>query len=165
LSIPFPYSMLWTMPHRWNSQNIHSRNSHERAARITYSMFFFKQHISLCQQVLHGPWSIGYISLYSNKFYKNEPWVSPCYIHFRSCNCGFVFCHDFLKILVEVGEWIKYMEKQILPKTDFPFKSYNKKLVFCEEWAASFLTRHKGKKLFFPNPCGQLLRNFLHMFS
>jgi hypothetical protein len=41
--------------------------------------------------------------------------------------------------------------KQFLPKTDFPFKSYDKKLVFCEEWAASFLVGHKGKKLFFPN--------------
>jgi hypothetical protein len=52
------------------------------------------------------------------------------FYHFRSCNCGFVFGHDFLKILKEVGEWIKYMGKQILPKMDFPFKSYDKKLVF-----------------------------------
>jgi hypothetical protein len=26
------------------------------------------------------------------------------FYHFQSCNCGFVFCHDFLKILMEVGE-------------------------------------------------------------
>jgi hypothetical protein len=60
---------------------------------------------------------------------------------------------------------MKYMGKQVLPKTNFPFKSYDKKHVFCKEWASSFLARHKGKKLFFPNPCGQLLQNFLHMFS
>jgi hypothetical protein len=73
------------------------------------------------------------------------------FYHFRSSNCGFVFGHDFLKILVEVGKWIKYMEFFYLSKIDFPFKSYDKKLVFCEEWAASFLVGHKGKKLFFPN--------------
>jgi hypothetical protein len=60
---------------------------------------------------------------------------------------------------------VKYMGKQFLSKTDFLFKSYDKKLVFCEEWAASFPTGHEGKKLFFPNPCSQLLQNFLHMFS
>jgi hypothetical protein len=37
---------------------------------------------------------------------------------------------------------------QFLSKTNFPFKIYDKKLVFCEEWAASFLAMHKGKKPF-----------------
>jgi hypothetical protein len=36
-------------------QNIHSRNGHEKATSIAYFMFFFKWHISLCQQVLRGP--------------------------------------------------------------------------------------------------------------
>jgi hypothetical protein len=52
------------------------------------------------------------------------------FYHFRSCNCGFGFGHDFLKILVEVGEWIKYTGKHIWLKTDFPFKSYDKNLFF-----------------------------------
>jgi hypothetical protein len=57
------------------------------------------------------------------------------------------------------------MGKQFLPKTDFPSKTYDKKLDFCEEWATSFPAGHKGKKLLFLNLCGQLLQNFLHMFS
>jgi hypothetical protein len=73
------------------------------------------------------------------------------FYHFRSCNCGFVFCHDFLKILVEVGEWTKYMEKQILPKTNFPFKSYDKKLVFLQRRGSFFPCRaYKEKNLSFP---------------
>jgi hypothetical protein len=43
------------------------------------------------------------------------------------------------------------MEKQFLPKTDFLFKSYEKKLVFfCKEWVASFFGGHKEKKNSFP---------------
>jgi hypothetical protein len=85
------------------------------------------------------------------------------FIIFGHAIVALFFGHDFLKILVEVG---KYMGKQFLSKMDFPFKSYDKKLVFfCEEWAASFLTGHKGKEHFFPDPCGQLLQNFLPMFS
>jgi hypothetical protein len=87
------------------------------------------------------------------------------FYQFRSCNCGFVFGHDFLKILVEVEEWIKYMEKQILPKTDFPFKSYDKKLVFLQRMGSFFSYRAQGKKNFFSNPCSQLLQNFFHIFS
>jgi hypothetical protein len=41
------------------------------------------------------------------------------------------------------------MGKQILPKMDFPFKSYDKNLFFCEEWTASFLAMHKGKNFSF----------------
>jgi hypothetical protein len=55
------------------------------------------------------------------------------------------------------------MEKQFLPKTDFPFKSYDKKLIFSkvmEEWAAFFPVGYKEKRPFFPNLCGQLLQNF-----
>jgi hypothetical protein len=33
-------------------------------------------------------------------------------------------------------------------------------LFFCKESVASFPARHKGKKLLFPNLCGQLLQNF-----
>jgi hypothetical protein len=44
------------------------------------------------------------------------------------------------------------------------FSIMTRNLFFCEEWAASFPAMRKGKKLFFPNPCGQLLQNFLHMF-
>jgi hypothetical protein len=39
---------------------------------------------------------------------------------------------------------------QFLHKTDFLFKSYDKKLVFCEKWIASFLAGHKGKNFSFP---------------
>jgi hypothetical protein len=35
----------------------------------------------------------------------------------------------------------------------------------CKECVASFPTGHKGKKLYFPNPCGQLLQKKLHMVS
>jgi hypothetical protein len=52
------------------------------------------------------------------------------FYHFWSCNCGFVFSHDFLKILMEVEKRIKYMGKQFLSKMDFPFKSYDKNFVF-----------------------------------
>jgi hypothetical protein len=51
------------------------------------------------------------------------------------------------------------------PKWTFHSKVMTRNLFFCEEWATSFLAGHKGKKLFFPNPCSQLLQNFLHMFS
>jgi hypothetical protein len=57
----------------------------------------------------------------------------------------------FFENLSGGGEMNKVHYKQFLPKTDFPFKSYDKKLVFSKKWAASFPTRHKGKKLFFPN--------------
>jgi hypothetical protein len=87
--------------------------------------------------------------------------------HFTTFNhaIGFVFGHDYLKLLVEVGKWIKYMGKQFLPKTDFPFKSYDKKLVFLQRMDSFFPYWVQGEKLFFSNPCGQLLQNFLHMFS
>jgi hypothetical protein len=61
--------------------------------------------------------------------------------HFRSCNCGFVFGHDFLKILVEVGIQIKYLKKQFLLKMDFPFQSYDKKLVFLQRMGSFFFCR------------------------
>jgi hypothetical protein len=51
------------------------------------------------------------------------------------------------------------------PKRTFHSKVMKRNLFFCEEWVASFFAGHKGKKLFFHNLCGQLLRNFLHMFS
>jgi hypothetical protein len=70
------------------------------------------------------------------------------FYHFYSCNCGFVFGHDFLKVLLEVGKWIKYMEKQFLPKTDFPFKSYDKKLVFLQRMGNFFPCWAQGKKAF-----------------
>ena len=38
-------------------------------------------------------------------------------------------------------------------------------LFFCKEWVASFFARHKGRKNFYLDLCGQLLWNFLHMFS
>jgi hypothetical protein len=53
-----------------------------------------------------------------------------CHLPLSVIQFGFVFGHDFLKILVEVGKWLKSMKKQFLPKTDFPFKSYDKKIVF-----------------------------------
>jgi hypothetical protein len=40
------------------------------------------------------------------------------------------------------------MEKQCLPKIDFPFKSTDNKLFFDEEWTASFPAMHKEKKTF-----------------
>jgi hypothetical protein len=52
------------------------------------------------------------------------------------------------------------MRKQFLLKTDFPFKSYDKKLVFLQRMGSFFPCWAKGKKTFFPNPCDQLLRNF-----
>jgi hypothetical protein len=75
-----------------------------------------------------------------------------------------VFGHDFLKFLVEVEKLIKYMEFIFLPKTDFPFKSYDKKLDFLQRMGNFYPCQTQGKKRFFPNPCGQLLQNFLHMF-
>jgi hypothetical protein len=52
------------------------------------------------------------------------------------------------------------MGKQILPKTDFPFKIYDKKLVFLQRMGSFFPCRAQGKKLFFPNLCGQLCKTF-----
>jgi hypothetical protein len=69
------------------------------------------------------------------------------FYHFRSCSCSFVFGHDFLKILVEVGKWITYMGKLFLPKTDFQFHSRN--LIFCEEWAAFFPLDTREKNFYF----------------
>jgi hypothetical protein len=59
----------------------------------------------------------------------------------------------------------KIHEKQFLPKIGFPFKSYDKKLVFLQRIGNFFPCWTQGKKLLFPNPCSQLLQNFLHMFS
>jgi hypothetical protein len=117
-----------------------------------------KKKTLLYEQILHLSHCI---------FFKpSRPMViNVSFCHFRSRNCGFVFGHDFLKNLVEVRKWIKYMGKLFFTQNDFPFKSYDKKRVFCKEWAASFPAKHKGKKKFFSNLCGQLLRNFLHMFS
>jgi hypothetical protein len=42
------------------------------------------------------------------------------------------------------------MEKQFYPKRTFHSKVMTRNLFFCEEWAASFLARHKGKNLSFP---------------
>jgi hypothetical protein len=44
-------------------------------------------------------------------------------------------------------------------------KLWQETCFFGEEWAASFPAGYKGKKHFFPNLWGQLLQNFLHMFS
>jgi hypothetical protein len=55
-----------------------------------------------------------------------------------------------------------YGKTKFYPKRTFHSKFMTRNLFFCEEWAASFLAGHNRKKLFFPNPCGQLLRNFLH---
>jgi hypothetical protein len=55
--------------------------------------------------------------------------------------------------------------KTILSKSDFPFKSYDKKLVFLQRMGNIFPTKHKKKNLFFSNPCGQLLQNFLTLLS
>jgi hypothetical protein len=62
------------------------------------------------------------------------------------------------------GEMNKVHGKTFLPKTDFPFKSYDKKLLSLQIMT-SFPAGYKGKKLFFPNLCSQLLQSFLHMFS
>jgi hypothetical protein len=51
------------------------------------------------------------------------------------------------------------------PKQTFHSKVMTRNLFFGEEWIASFPTVHKGKKLLFPNPCDQILQNFLYMFS
>jgi hypothetical protein len=40
------------------------------------------------------------------------------------------------------------MGKQFLPKTDFPFKSYDKKLVFLRRMGGFFPYRAQGKKTF-----------------
>jgi hypothetical protein len=50
-------------------------------------------------------------------------------------------------------------------KWTFHSKVMTINLFFCEEWVAFFPIGHKGKKLFFPNPCNQFLQNFLHTFS
>jgi hypothetical protein len=54
------------------------------------------------------------------------------------------------------------MGKQDLPKTDVPFKSYDKKLVFCKEWVASFLAGYKGKKTFLSQ---SVLSTFAKLFA
>jgi hypothetical protein len=41
------------------------------------------------------------------------------------------------------------MEKQFLPKMDFPFKNYDKKLVFLRRMGKFFLCWAQGKKAFF----------------
>jgi hypothetical protein len=51
------------------------------------------------------------------------------------------------------------------PKLTFISKVMTRNLFFCKEWAAFFSIGHKGKNLFFLNPCGELLLNFLYMFS
>jgi hypothetical protein len=57
------------------------------------------------------------------------------------------------------------MGKQFLPKMDFPFKSYDKKLAFLQSMDNFFPWWAQGKKKFFPNPCGQLLQNILYKFN
>jgi hypothetical protein len=42
------------------------------------------------------------------------------------------------------------MEKQILPKTDFPFKSYDKKLVFAKNGQLLSLPSTREKNFSFP---------------
>jgi hypothetical protein len=69
------------------------------------------------------------------------------------------------KFLLEVGKWIKYIGKQCLLKMDFPFKSYDKKFIYLQRMDSFFPYWVQWKNLFFPNPCAQLLQNFLHMFS
>jgi hypothetical protein len=58
------------------------------------------------------------------------------------------------------------MGKSFLPKTDFPFKSYDKKLeFFVKNEQLLTMSGTREKNFIFSNPCGQLLQNFLHMFS
>jgi hypothetical protein len=61
---------------------------------------------------------------------------------------------------MEVGKLIKYMEKQFLPKMDFPFTSYDKKLVFLWRIGNFFPWWAQRKKAFLSQSCGQLLWNF-----
>jgi photosystem II stability/assembly factor-like uncharacterized protein len=42
----------------------------------------------------------------------------------------------------------KYMRKQFLTKIDFPFKSYDNKLVFLRRMGSFFFNRAKGKFYF-----------------
>jgi hypothetical protein len=70
------------------------------------------------------------------------------FYHFQSCNCGFVFGHDFFKNFSGGGGMNKVYGKQILPKMDFPFKSYDKKLVFLQRMGSFFPCRAQGKKYF-----------------
>jgi hypothetical protein len=87
------------------------------------------------------------------------------FYHFWSCNYGFVFGLDFLKILKEVGKWIKYKGKQFLPKTDFPFTSYDKKLVFLQRMSNFFLDGHTGKTFLFQSVWSTLAKLFARFSS
>jgi hypothetical protein len=42
------------------------------------------------------------------------------------------------------------MEKQLLPKTDFPLKNYDKKLDFLQRMGSIFPCRAQGKNFSFP---------------
>jgi hypothetical protein len=42
------------------------------------------------------------------------------------------------------------MGKQFLPKIDFPFKSYDKKLFFCKEWQLLSLSGTREENFSFP---------------
>jgi hypothetical protein len=56
----------------------------------------------------------------------------------------------------------KYMEKQFLFKTDFPFKSYDKKLFFLQRIGSFFLYQTQGKKTFLFQ---SLLSTFAKLFA
>jgi hypothetical protein len=85
--------------------------------------------------------------------------INVSFYHFLSCNCGFVFCHEFFEKFDGGGEINKVHAKTIKknPKRTFHSKVMTRNLFFCKEWEASFPTRHKGEKPFFPNPCCQFL--------
>jgi hypothetical protein len=63
------------------------------------------------------------------------------------------------------GGMNKVYGKTNLSKMDFPFKSFDKKLVFLQRMSNFFPCRAQGKKKFIPNLWNQLLWNLLHMFS
>jgi hypothetical protein len=66
--------------------------------------------------------------------------------YFWSCNCGFVFCHDFFKKISGDGEMNKVHGKSIFTQIRVSIQKLSQEIFFCEEWGASFLARHKGEK-------------------
>jgi hypothetical protein len=55
--------------------------------------------------------------------------------------------------------------KQFLPKTDFPFKRYDKKLVFLQRMGSFFPYRAQGKKTFLSQSVRSTsVKLFAHIF-
>jgi hypothetical protein len=97
---------------------------------------------------------------------KGPRWQMCHFITFSHAFMALFFVMIFLKFLAEVGKWIKYMEKRFFIQNGLSIqKLWQETCFFAKIGQLLSMLGTRGKKLFFPNPCCQLLRNLLHMFS